>query len=69
MTDDCIKPATWLAVLGVHQRAFGQAGCLDAGGATEFRVHKSHEDGGGTAFADYGAATEKADLPRPHRLC
>jgi type II restriction/modification system DNA methylase subunit YeeA len=34
-------------------QAFGQSGCLDAGGTTEFRVRKSHEDGGGTAFADY----------------
>jgi hypothetical protein len=34
-------------------QAFGQSGCLDVGGSTEFRVRKSHEDGGGTAFADY----------------
>jgi hypothetical protein len=34
-------------------QAFGQPGCLDVGGTTEFRVRKSHEDGGGTAFADY----------------
>src|SRR5579862_3581322 len=34
-------------------QAFGQAGCLDVGGATEFRIRKSDEDGGGTAFADY----------------
>ena len=34
-------------------QAFGQSGCLDVGGTTEFRVRKSHEDGGGTAFADY----------------
>jgi hypothetical protein len=34
-------------------RAFGQSGCLDAGGTTEFRIRKSGEDGGGTAFADY----------------
>lgn len=34
-------------------QAFGQAGCLDVGGATEFRVRKADEDGGGTAFADY----------------
>ena len=50
-------------------QAFGQSGCLDAGGATEFRVRKSHEDGGGTAFADFGTATDKADLPLPHRFC
>ena len=34
-------------------QAFGQAGCLDVGGHTEFRIRKAHEDGGGTAFADY----------------
>lgn len=34
-------------------QAFGQPGCLDVGGATEFRIRKSNEDGGGTAFADY----------------
>jgi hypothetical protein len=34
-------------------QAFGQPGCLDVGGTTEFRVRKSAEDGGGTAFADY----------------
>jgi hypothetical protein len=34
-------------------QAFDQPGCLDVGGTTEFRVRKSHEDGGGTAFADY----------------
>lgn len=34
-------------------QAFGQPGCLDVGGTTEFRVRKPHEDGGGTAFADY----------------
>jgi hypothetical protein len=34
-------------------QAFGQPGCLDVGGATEFRLRKSTEDGGGTAFADY----------------
>jgi hypothetical protein len=33
--------------------AFGQQGCLDVGGATEFRIRKASEDGGGTAFADY----------------
>ena len=31
-------------------QAFGQAGCLDVGGTTEFRLRKSDEDGGGTAF-------------------
>src|SRR5437899_1640794 len=34
-------------------QSFGQPGCLDVGGTTEFRIRKSHEDGGGTAFADY----------------
>lgn len=34
-------------------RAFGQPGCLDVGGTTEFRIRKDREDGGGTAFADY----------------
>jgi hypothetical protein len=34
-------------------QAFGQPGCLDVGGATEFRIRKSGEDGDGTAFADY----------------
>jgi hypothetical protein len=34
-------------------QAFGQPGCLDVGGTTEFRIRKSGEDGGGTAFADY----------------
>src|SRR5438876_8205012 len=34
-------------------QGFGQSGCLDAGGFTEFRIRKSNEDGGGTAFADY----------------
>ena len=34
-------------------QAFGQSGCLDVGGTTEFRIRKSDEDGGGTAFADY----------------
>lgn len=34
-------------------QALGQPGCLDVGGATEFRIRKSGEDGGGTAFADY----------------
>jgi SAM-dependent methyltransferase len=34
-------------------QAFGQAGSLDVGGAPEYRVRKSAEDGGGTAFADF----------------
>jgi len=34
-------------------QAFGQPGCLDVGGATEFRIRKDDQDGGGTAFADY----------------
>lgn len=34
-------------------QAFSQPGCLDVGGTTEFRIRKSDEDGGGTAFADY----------------
>ncbi len=34
-------------------QAFGQPGALDVGGATEFRIRKADEDGGGTAFADY----------------
>ena len=34
-------------------QAFDQAGCLDVGGTTEFRIRKDKEDGGGTAFADY----------------
>jgi hypothetical protein len=34
-------------------QAFGQPGCLDVGGNTEFRIRKPQEDGGGTAFADY----------------
>lgn len=34
-------------------QAFGQKGCLEVGGKPEFRVKKSKEDGGGTAFADY----------------
>ena len=33
-------------------QAFGQTGCLDVGGTTEFRIYKADEDGGGTAFAD-----------------
>ena len=34
-------------------QAFGQPGCLDVGGHTEFRIRKADEDGGGMAFADY----------------
>ena len=34
-------------------QAFGQQGCLDVGGTTEFRIRKANEDGGGTAFADF----------------
>jgi hypothetical protein len=34
-------------------QAFDQPGCLDVGGATEFRIRKAKDDGGGTAFADY----------------
>ena len=34
-------------------QAFGQKGCLDVGGSPEYRIRKSEEDGGGTAFADY----------------
>ena len=34
-------------------QAFGQPGCLDVGGVTEFRVRKADEDGGGVSFADY----------------
>jgi hypothetical protein len=34
-------------------QSLGQPGCLDVGGTTEFRIRKSDEDGGGTAFADY----------------
>ena len=33
--------------------AFAQKGCLEVGGTPEFRIRKSAEDGGGTAFADY----------------
>src|ERR1035441_4003932 len=33
-------------------QAFGHPGVLDVGGQTEFRIRKSGEDGGGTAFAD-----------------
>lgn len=34
-------------------QAFGQRGCLDVGGHTEFRIRKGKDDGGGTSFADY----------------
>ena len=34
-------------------QAFGQAGVLEVGGQTEFRIRKAKENGGGTAFADY----------------
>ena len=34
-------------------QAFGQRGSLDVGGSPEYRIRKSQEDGGGTAFADY----------------
>ncbi len=34
-------------------QAFGQKGLLEVGGKPEFRIRKSKEDGGGTAFADY----------------
>jgi hypothetical protein len=34
-------------------QAFGQKGLLEVGGQPEFRIRKSKEDGGGTAFADY----------------
>lgn len=34
-------------------QAFGQPGCLDVGGITEFRIRKPGEDGGGISFADY----------------
>ena len=30
-------------------QSFGQPGCLDVGGATEFRIRKSDEDGGGSS--------------------
>jgi hypothetical protein len=33
--------------------AFGRKGLLEVGGQPEFRIRKSKEDGGGTAFADY----------------
>jgi len=61
--------AEFVAYVGAHMRgdekgeaqifldrlfqAFGQRGCLEVGGQPEFRVRKSKEDGGGTAFADY----------------
>ena len=34
-------------------QAFGQKGCLEVGGSPEYRIRKSDQDGGGTAFADY----------------
>jgi hypothetical protein len=34
--------------------AFGRSGLLDAGGTPKLRIRKAKEDGGGTAFADYG---------------
>ncbi len=34
-------------------QAFGQPGCLDVGGITEFRLRRAEDDGGGVAFADY----------------
>jgi SAM-dependent methyltransferase len=34
-------------------QAFGHKGCLEVGGQPEYRIRKAHEDGGGTAFADY----------------
>ena len=34
-------------------QAFGRPGILEIGGQCEFRIRKSREDGGGTAFADY----------------
>lgn len=33
-------------------KAFGHAGLLEAGGTAEFRIRKTKQDGGGTAFAD-----------------
>ena len=33
-------------------QSFGQPGCLDVGGTTEFRIRKSDEDGGGQARAE-----------------
>ncbi|HMO65495.1 MAG TPA: hypothetical protein PKE47_09800 [Verrucomicrobiota bacterium] len=34
-------------------RAFGQPGCLGAGGSAEFRIRRDREDGGSTAYADH----------------
>src|SRR2546425_11629651 len=34
-------------------QSFGQPGLLEIGGQPEFRIRKSTEDGGGTAFADF----------------
>lgn len=34
-------------------QAFGHRGILEIGGEPEFRIRKSQEDGGGTAFADF----------------
>jgi hypothetical protein len=34
-------------------QAFGHPGSREVGGTPEFRIKKSTEDGGGTAFADY----------------
>jgi hypothetical protein len=55
-------------------QAFGQPGCLDVGGATEFRLRKSDQDGGGTAFADYvwkpvvvAVRTERDEPVNPRR--
>ena len=31
-------------------QSFGQPGCLDVGGTTEFRIRKSDQDGGGTSL-------------------
>ena len=31
-------------------QAFGQPGCLDVGGTTEFRIRKDKEDGGDTPY-------------------
>src|ERR1039458_8707130 len=49
-------------------QAFGQPGCLDVGGATEFRLRKSDQDGGGTAFADYFWKSAQRRPLRPRRL-
>ena len=48
-------------------QAFGQPGCLDVGGATEFRLRKSDQDGGGTAFADYVWKSAQRRPLRPRR--